>query len=219
VKNSHEISINVEDPGVLYDRALTIINSKSPSSKVFRKALKQMKSLAEEGFAFAQHCMGYLHHNGFGVDRDISEAIKWHKLSAIQGNVDSQIMLGDIYLNGVLDGEDYGCTVKCYHIATESRASVEDNLDMFCDDDYCLAPDIQEAFKYYSQAADQGDREGLFHLGLMYYDGLFVEQDCDEGLRLIQLSASQGFPVAIHFLWDLTNRSFTEESVALRSVR
>lgn len=40
---------------------------------------------AKQGNALAQYNMGYLYHNGVGVDPDIKEAIRWYRLSAKQG--------------------------------------------------------------------------------------------------------------------------------------
>lgn len=51
--------------------------------------------------------------------------------------------------------------------------------------------DIGQAEKWYKAAADQGNAEGECHLGAMY-----LIRDTPQGLKLLHLSAEQGFPDA-----------------------
>ncbi len=56
--------------------------------------------LAEKGDARAQFNIGYLYANGWGVERDYAEAIKWYRKAADQGLAIAQHFLGMAYGNG-----------------------------------------------------------------------------------------------------------------------
>jgi TPR repeat protein len=51
----------------------------------FATALREWKSLAEQGYARAQFQTGSMYSEGKGVPRDYKTAVKWWKLAAEQG--------------------------------------------------------------------------------------------------------------------------------------
>jgi TPR repeat protein len=63
-------------------------------------ALREWTPLAEQGNARAQHNLGVMYDEGWGVPQNYKTAVKWWKLSAEQGDVDAQGNLGDMYANG-----------------------------------------------------------------------------------------------------------------------
>ena len=75
----------------------------------FETALKEWKPLAEGGNIVAQHNLGMMYRNGWGVSRDYKEAVRWYKLSAKQGYADAQFNLGVIYHEGKAVPQDYIC--------------------------------------------------------------------------------------------------------------
>lgn len=74
-----------------------------------------------------------------------------------------------------------------------------------------------DAFKYYSDAACQGDAEGLKNLAYMYLYGLGTEQDIYKAFSLLKESANRGNSFAMTYLahlyrhadLDLGNNQFT----------
>ena len=52
--------------------------------------------------------------------------------------------------------------------------------------------DYAEAIRWYRQAAEQGNAEAQFNLGLMYAQGQGVPQDHAEAVRWFRLAAEQG---------------------------
>jgi len=50
------------------------------------------------------------------------------------------------------------------------------------------------------KAVDQGDAAAQFELGLLYFDGEFVEPDPEKGQAFYRLSAEQGYPRAMMYL-------------------
>ena len=50
--------------------------------------------------------------------------------------------------------------------------------------------------KWYRMAADQGDAQAHFGLGIMYYEGKGVPQNTSEALRWLHKAQAQGFDMA-----------------------
>lgn len=63
-----------------------------------------------------------------------------------------------------------------------------------------LQRDLDRAVKYYQMGADKGDPEGLYNLGISMLRGDGIEQNETEAIKLIHLSAEQGFPPALNAL-------------------
>ncbi len=53
---------------------------------------------------------------GKGVSEDQTEAVKWYRLAAEQGDADAQAFLGEMYENGKGVPEDETEAVKWYRI-------------------------------------------------------------------------------------------------------
>jgi TPR repeat protein len=50
------------------------------------EAVKWFNKAAEQGFADAQHNLGYMYYNGCGVEKDVDEAVEWLNKAAAQGH-------------------------------------------------------------------------------------------------------------------------------------
>jgi TPR repeat protein len=64
------------------------------------EAVKWYRKSAEQGDAYGQFTLGWMHQNGKGVTQDYSEAVKWYRKAAEQGNADAQGHLGASYTLG-----------------------------------------------------------------------------------------------------------------------
>ena len=60
--------------------------------------------------------------------------------------------------------------------------------------------DAETALQELKPAAEAGNDQAQFFLGLMFYDGIGVQQDYQAAARLMLLSAEQGFANAQHVL-------------------
>jgi TPR repeat protein len=60
------------------------------SSGNYKKAYRLWLPLAEQGDVGAQHNLGIMYFNGFGVPQDNKEAVKWFLLAARQNYAESQ---------------------------------------------------------------------------------------------------------------------------------
>lgn len=82
--------------------------------------LNLLKSYAEQGNADAQTRLGLIYKNGDeGVQQDYSEAIKWLRLGADQGDVMAQSFLGMMYDEGQGVTQDFVEATKWFRLAAK----------------------------------------------------------------------------------------------------
>ncbi len=55
-----------------------------------------------------------------------------------------------------------------------------------------MVEDKAEAVKWFRKAADQGNADAQYHLGLCYYYGYGVEEDNAEAVNWLKKAADQG---------------------------
>src|SRR5690349_13777778 len=56
--------------------------------------------------------------------------------------------------------------------------------------------DYNAAIRIWKADADKGDKNAQYNLGFLYMNGVGVNKDLDEAIRLFQLAAGQGHPQA-----------------------
>ena len=122
-----------------------------------------------------------------------TEAVKWLKKAAEQGNVQAQVTLGACYDDGKGVSEDAAEAVKWFRKAAEQgNASAQFLLGAA----YCtgkgVSKDEAEAVKWYRKAAEQGNASAQCDLGICYYTGKGVSKDESEALKWYCKAAEQG---------------------------
>lgn len=96
----------------------------------------------------------------YGCFSGLSEAVKWYRKSAEQGNAGAQCNLGYCYANGTGVSQDHVEAVKWYRISAEQGCAVAQfNLGECYEYGNGVLKDIPEAIKWYTKAAEQGDEE------------------------------------------------------------
>lgn len=63
-------------------------------------ALAKLQPLADQGEARAQFALGAMYAEGWGVDKDVFQAVKWIQRAAEQGHEAAQFKMGLAYANG-----------------------------------------------------------------------------------------------------------------------
>ncbi len=81
--------------------------------------IRELRLLAEQGYAEAQYGLGVMYDNGQGVPQNYAKAVKWSRKAAEQGYARAQFALGTMYYNGQGVTQDYAETVRWYHKAAE----------------------------------------------------------------------------------------------------
>ena len=79
---------------------LTIFITLSSILLSFGQNIAELKQKAEQGDAKAQGVLGWCYFNGYGIKKDLREAVKWYRKSAEQGIAQAQYNLGVCYKKG-----------------------------------------------------------------------------------------------------------------------
>jgi len=106
------------------------------------------KLAALGGFSEAQKTLAFMYANGDGVSEDKIMAAKWHQLAAGQGDVESQMELGNYYIEGFVAYENMGLSYR-----------------------------RRKAFSWYKKAAEQGHYKAMLKLAHCYAEGLGTPKD------------------------------------------
>ena len=97
----------------------------------YATALREWKSLAEQGNASAQYNLGLMYDKGHGVPQDYKTAVKWYTLAAERGDADSQTNLGVMYAKGQGVPQDYVLAHMWYNLAAaQGNEIAADNRDL-----------------------------------------------------------------------------------------
>lgn len=97
--------------------------------KQYEKNLPKYRKSAEKGDPKAQYKLGICYFNGYGVTKDLDEAINWFRKAAEQGDAESQNMLGYCYRNGQGVEMDYDQAIYWYDKAA-SQGSLMSKLSI-----------------------------------------------------------------------------------------
>lgn len=156
----------------------------------YAAALKEWRSLAEQGDANAQSNLGWMYDNGFGVLEDDKEAAKWYRLAADQGEAGAQFNLGWMYAYGLGVLEDDKEAVRLYRLAAEQgEASAQFYLGVAYAEGEGVLENEKDAAKWFRLATEQGDAITRFNRDWIYTYGLGVLDDDQEAVKGYRLGS------------------------------
>ncbi|MDR2440513.1 MAG: hypothetical protein LBE12_14220, partial [Planctomycetaceae bacterium] len=180
----------------------------------YAKTFEWFRKAAEQGYARAQLDVGYCFKEGWGVAKNDVESVKWYRKAAEQGNSEAQEELGNCYAKGIGVDKDDVEAVKWFHKNYEQSQS--DSVAITIGDYYVnggngIDKDYEEAIKWYRQAADKGDVEAQYKIGICYSTGGFgIRKNYTEAIKWFRnTTAKQGlmltttYPYRIGSLYEL----------------
>lgn len=134
----------------------------------FKKVVNN-KETANFSLDDAMYKIAYCYENGYGLTKDLDEAIKWYEKSSKNAGFDAKKALYRIYYNK----KDY---TKAFDWAKKATNSKEDGEMCFAlaemySKGYGTGKDLNEAFKYYMKSANSGYAKGCYQLALCYIEG------------------------------------------------
>lgn len=175
-----------------YDEGLAAYNKGD-----YQSAWQELKPLAENGSVNAQNVLGVMYENGFGVEKNEVQAIRWYRQAAEQNDVHAQYNFGHL-----LDtSKNYVAALKWFRkAADQGSAAAQFSIGVYYANGWGVEKDEGMAFQWYVASAAQGDNEAQNNLGWMYQNGLGVTRDFEKALQLYELSAKQGYKLAINNL-------------------
>ncbi len=202
-------------PGVGIAQSFSLVDTNLPSPQLNLtqqtnslpsgyEPLKDLIANAEKGDAASQFALGDCYYYGNGVEINHSEAAKWYRKAAEQGEINAQLKLGDMYATLYEAGKgvvrDYGESIKWYRKAADQYRKAAElgddraqcNLGLMYLNGEGVPQDYAEAAKWYRKAADQGQVNSQYNLGVQYSKGQGVPQNDIEAYIWLSLAAAQG---------------------------
>lgn len=141
-----------------------------------REAARLFRLSADLGNKHGQYQLAFLLLEGVGVQRDEVEAFKYFEMSAKQGFAPAELVLGKLLNPGTF--EHRGIVVGAAGPGDPQAQRISKDAVM--------------SARYFRMAADQGNPDAQFSLGLAYEQGLGVPVNLTEAGRLFRLAAKQG---------------------------
>lgn len=141
----------------------------------------------------AQFVLGIDYAFGRGVEKNLTEAVKWYRLAAEQGYAPAQFELADFYYDGKGVEKDLAEAVKWFRKAAEQGHEVAQyNLGILYKYGYGVEKELTKAVKWIRKAAEQGYDSAQYELAVCYGIGSGVEKDYKEAAKWALEAAKQG---------------------------
>jgi TPR repeat protein len=141
--------------------------------------------------------VGRFYEDGYGVSKDVNEAVKWYRKASEQGYALAQFTLGLCYENGVGLEKDSSEALKWIcEAAEQGSAAAQLDLGMRCISGNGLEQNADEAVRWFTKAASQGLAYAQYQLGQCYHLGQGLEKNDVEAVKWYRKAAEQGLPSA-----------------------
>ena len=142
--------------------------------------LDMLRAAAEGGEARAQHYVGLVHFNGYGVRQDRGEALRWLRRGAAQGDDSSALLLSEMLAGGLGGAPDAGESARWLEaVAGRGLAVARVRLAERYLSGTGVARDESAAVRWLAAAAGDGSSAGesaRFALALMHLYGAAVPE-------------------------------------------
>jgi TPR repeat protein len=186
--------------GLKYDKGEGVEQDRTEAAKWYRKA-------AEQGLASAQYNLGLKYDKGEGVEQSKEKAVRWYRKAARQGFASAQCNLGYMYDIGEGVRQSKGEAIRLYRLAERNGSLISKNNIKGCGIEYKFAGWLSSMERRRTRkAAERGNANAQFNLGLLYYLGEGVEQDEEEAFHWYKKAAEQGNANAqcnLGYMYDL----------------
>ena len=168
-----------------------------PTEKDFTpEFIAKCKERAEAGDAQGQALYGRALSNGWGVEKDQNESIKWLKMSADAGNLIGITSLSQSLRFGYGIEKDIPKANELLALAaTRGFPRAQFLVGVFLRSGGGENNE-REAVEWYTKAAEQGYADAQFNLALCYDDGEGVEKDPAKAVEWYTKAAEQGYAQA-----------------------
>ena len=123
----------------------------------YATALKEFRSLAEQGFADAQYNLAWMYEHGEGVTQDYKKALKWYQLAVEQGDATAGHQLGVMHHYGWGVKTNYKEALRFYRLAAPQVVQSQYSLGAMYYQGQGVNQDIVIAYMWFYVAAENGN--------------------------------------------------------------
>jgi len=166
----------------------------------YAAALKLFEAAAQKGNREAQHTLAFMYRDGKGTKRNEAKALAWYRRAAEQGYAPAAYNLGLMYAQGEGVKSDPAAAQRWFRRAAD-HGSVEAQVKLA--EIAVLEEKFEEAFLWFSKAADQDDADAAFNVGSLYYVGRGVAKDEAKATEYYHKAARLGMPEGKNVLKSL----------------
>lgn len=146
---------------------------------------------AQAGDPEAQIHLGHGYETGTdGLGQDFTEALRWYRRAADQGNAEAQWRLGRLYSDGKGASQDLPEAAKWFRqAALRGHAQAQYKLGNLYRTGTGVPVDHGQAVRWYQEGANRGEVLAQNNLGLMLKNGYGADQDKVRGYLWLHLAA------------------------------
>lgn len=190
---------NADAPALNYYQAEAAYKEKD-----YETALALLLPLSEAGDADSQVLLARMYISGDGVEHDYGAALALLTPLADAGNPEALYRLAGMYARG--EGVEESDEKHIEYLEAAANAGSTDAMvslgNIYSKGRYGVAKREKKAFGYYKKAAELGDDNGMFYLGLCYCYGIGTEKDFEKALEWYERAAESGNLSAYSALGD-----------------
>ena len=191
-----------------HSEAELFLGRKKEEEGDYQSALNLYESSAAKNNTLAMVLLGMCYEEGRGVVKDLSFALALYQKAADLGDSWGQGLIGEAYLTGNGFSQDYIQGFKWL----EKSAKQRNNSASIHDLGYCYINglgcdvDIEKAISLLEEAANMGNADSQYMLGLLYSEGQCVKRDHSVSMSWLQKAAFQNHALAIKLLREEEKR-------------
>lgn len=172
-----------------------------------QQSLHMYNESAKKNNKYGLFGLARCYEDGFGVEKDITQALQYLKQSINKGLAYGYTYLGDSYFKGTLGlKRNEREAVSNWKIAAEKGDRIGQYKYGVC---YQLGKQVNvdevQAFKWFKKSADQGYDEAQYKVGLCYLYGIGTKKNVNKAYTWLQKASSQKQQDAIKVLDTLFN--------------
>lgn len=146
--------------------------------RVLKDGATELKERAATNDTDAALCFAFVHVNGFGVQKDVPEAVRWYRKAAEAGNTRAMFNLAVHLANGNGITKDITEANRWLRRAAEGgSADAMVNLAFQLENGNGITKDVTEANRWYRTAAEAGNATAMHNLANNLANGQGVAKD------------------------------------------
>jgi TPR repeat protein len=155
-------------------------------------AFREFRSMANRGHMKAQFHLGLLYEMGLGVPKDYTEAAKWYRKAAVQGDIGSMKKLEEMRRKGLTTSSKQPAIPPQWGGSTYAPES-QHEIGIMYFKGIGVQKNYSTAADWFRKSANQGYYKAQHDLALMLNEGRGISQNDTEAYKLFHSAANQGY--------------------------
>lgn len=183
------------DADAMYNLAGCYWNGSGGADKDYTMAAYWYEKSAKKNNVAAMHITGYCYLYGIGVTQDWRKAWEYAEKAVKKGFGSANWIKALVFKEGYMSNMTGGYTRFLTEAANSGYDIAQSELGklyLYGSTEYSVTRNYANAFKYLSSAADNGNAEGMYYLGVCYDNGMGTPKNHDKALEYYERAAQLG---------------------------